>query len=121
MSAHRPSPDEPWPGWATSRAAQAAYGKHLVRIGQLTPALLYTHVMDRQSIAAAHTAARQDVVDAQVRSLMGIREIGQGSSSHHSLWCSTKWGVSRSVARVVGLGFPLVECAGRVETLASCR
>ncbi|MGW2183946.1 hypothetical protein ACWCXX_39450 [Streptomyces sp. NPDC001732] len=69
MSAHRPSPDEPWPGWATSRAAQAAYGTHLVRIGQLIPALLYTHVMDRQDIAAAHTAARQDLVDAQVRSV----------------------------------------------------
>lgn len=43
-------------------------------------------------------------------------ENGQGCSSHHSLWCSTKWGVSRSVARVVSSGFPLVECADRVET-----
>ncbi|MGW0778804.1 hypothetical protein ACWD01_35480 [Streptomyces sp. NPDC002835] len=40
MSAHRASPDEPWPGWSTSRAAQGVYGKHLVRIGQLLPALL---------------------------------------------------------------------------------
>ncbi|MFF3733389.1 hypothetical protein ACFYXM_24500 [Streptomyces sp. NPDC002476] len=69
MGTHRPSPDEPWPGWATSRAAQAAYGKHLVRIGQLIPAVLYTHVMDRQGITAAHNAGRQDLVDVQVRSL----------------------------------------------------
>ncbi|MFI7237656.1 hypothetical protein [Streptomyces cyaneofuscatus] len=65
----RVSPAEPWPGWTTSRAAQAAYGKHLIRIGQLIPAVLYAHVMDRQSLAAAHTAGRQDLVDAQVRSL----------------------------------------------------
>ncbi|WP_329038524.1 hypothetical protein OIE71_32805 [Streptomyces sp. NBC_01725] len=47
MNTHRPSPGEPWPGWVTSRSAQAAYGKHLVRIGRLIPAVLYTHVMDR--------------------------------------------------------------------------
>ncbi|MGW2583595.1 hypothetical protein ACWCYZ_20070 [Streptomyces virginiae] len=69
MSAHRASPDEPWPGWATSRAAQAAYGKHLVRIGQLIPVLLYSQVMDRQHLAAAHTARRQDLIDSQVTSL----------------------------------------------------
>ncbi|MFE3556929.1 hypothetical protein ACFXKW_18970 [Streptomyces sp. NPDC059193] len=69
MSAHRASPDEPWPGWSTSRAAQAAYGKHLVRIGQLIPVLLYTQIMDRQQLAAAHTAGRQDLVDSQVSSL----------------------------------------------------
>lgn len=40
MSAHRASPAQPWPGWSTSRVAQAAYGKHLVRIGELIPALL---------------------------------------------------------------------------------
>jgi hypothetical protein len=44
------------PGWSTSRAAQAAYGKHLVRIGRLLPALLYAQAMDRQHLAAAHTA-----------------------------------------------------------------
>ncbi|MER7048908.1 hypothetical protein [Streptomyces jumonjinensis] len=69
MSAHRASPDEPWPGWSTSRAAQAAYGEHLVRIGQLVPALLYMHVMDRQGLAAAHSARRQDLIDSQTRSL----------------------------------------------------
>ncbi|MFB6717530.1 hypothetical protein ACFCZY_38440 [Streptomyces sp. NPDC056237] len=52
-----------WPGWATSRAAQAAYGKHLVRIGQLIPALLYGHVMDRQHLAAAHTTRRQYLIE----------------------------------------------------------
>ncbi|MEV7296664.1 hypothetical protein AB0N79_34335 [Streptomyces microflavus] len=36
----------------------------LVRIGQLIPAVLYMHVMDRQGLAAAHTAGRQDLVDA---------------------------------------------------------
>ncbi|MET7886681.1 hypothetical protein [Streptomyces avermitilis] len=69
MSAHRASPDEPWPGWSTSRAAQAVYGKHLVRIGQLIPALLYSHVMDRQRLAAVHAAHRQDLVDFQVSDL----------------------------------------------------
>ncbi|MEU1223848.1 hypothetical protein [Streptomyces microflavus] len=44
--------------------AQAVYGKHLVRIVQLIPAVLYMHVMDRQGLAAAHTAGRQDLVDA---------------------------------------------------------
>ncbi|WP_432190368.1 hypothetical protein [Streptomyces sp. Tue6028] len=68
MSAHRTSPGEPWPGWSTSRAAQAAYGKHLVRIGELIPALLYSSVMDRQHLAAAHTARRQDLIDSQVSS-----------------------------------------------------
>lgn len=63
ISAHRASPDELWPGWATSRAAQAAYGKHLVRIGQLIPALLYGHVMDRQHLAAAHTTRRQYLIE----------------------------------------------------------
>ncbi|TRO55506.1 hypothetical protein [Streptomyces sp. IB201691-2A2] len=69
MSAHRASPAQPWPGWSTSRAAQAAYGKHLVRIGELIPALLYMHVMDRRDLAAAHTARRQDSIDTQVRGL----------------------------------------------------
>lgn len=69
MSAHRASPDEPWPGWSTSRAAQAAYGKHLVRIGQLLPALLYAQAMDRQHLTAAHAARRQDLIDSQVSSL----------------------------------------------------
>ena len=74
MSAHRASPDEPWPGWSTSPAAQAAYGKHLVRIGQLVPALLYTQVMDRQHLAAAHTARRQDLIDSQVNRLAECRD-----------------------------------------------
>lgn len=52
-------------GLGDSRSAQAAYGKHLIRIGQLIPAVLYTHVMDRQSIAAAHTAGRENRVDPQ--------------------------------------------------------
>ncbi|WP_333751804.1 hypothetical protein [Streptomyces sp. IBSBF 2394] len=69
MSPHRASPGEPWPGWSTSRAAQAAYGKHLVRIGELVPALMYMYVMDRQHLATAHTARRQDLVDSQVSSL----------------------------------------------------
>ncbi|MFF0408586.1 MULTISPECIES: hypothetical protein [Streptomyces] len=69
MSTHRPSPGEPWPGWTTNRAAQAVYGEHLVRIGELIPAVLYMHVMDRQGLAAAHTAGRQDLVDAQVASV----------------------------------------------------
>ncbi len=66
MSAHRASPDEPWPGWSTSRAAQAAYGKHLVRIGELIPVLLYSNIMDRQRLAVVHAAGRQDLVDFQV-------------------------------------------------------
>ncbi|MFJ5129867.1 hypothetical protein ACIP80_32875 [Streptomyces sp. NPDC088555] len=70
MSAPRFSPDELWPGWTPSSTAQAAYGKHLTRIGQLIPALLYTQVMDRQGITAAHTAGCQDLVDSQVRSLV---------------------------------------------------
>ncbi|MER5974218.1 hypothetical protein ABT112_31690 [Streptomyces sp. NPDC002055] len=69
MSAHRASPEEPWPGWSTSRAAQAAYGKHLVRIGELVPALLYMHVLDRQRLAAAHSAGRQDLIDFDVNGL----------------------------------------------------
>ncbi|MFJ4967123.1 hypothetical protein ACIP6P_32580 [Streptomyces sp. NPDC088729] len=59
MSTQRPSPDEPWPGWMAREAAQALYGKHLARIGQLIPAVLYAHVMDRQGITAAHNAGRQ--------------------------------------------------------------
>ncbi|WP_143660893.1 hypothetical protein [Streptomyces sp. st140] len=69
MTDHLSSPAEAWPGWVTSRAAQAVYGKHLKRIGQLIPAVLYTHVMDRQGITAAHNAGRQDAVDDQVASL----------------------------------------------------
>ncbi|MET8608785.1 hypothetical protein ABZV92_35165 [Streptomyces rubiginosohelvolus] len=58
-----------------SEAAQAAYGKHLARIGQLIPAVLYAHVMDRQGLAAAHNAGRRNVVDAQVGSIaMECRE-----------------------------------------------
>ncbi|MER5228055.1 hypothetical protein [Streptomyces flaveus] len=48
MIPHRVSPVEPWPGWVTSRAAQAVYGEHLVRIGELIPALLYRGIMDRR-------------------------------------------------------------------------
>lgn len=66
MSAHRASPDEPWPGWSSSRAAQSAYGKHLVRIGELIPALLYTNVLDRQQLAAAHASRRPDLVNSHV-------------------------------------------------------
>ncbi|WP_327349036.1 hypothetical protein [Streptomyces europaeiscabiei] len=69
MSAHRASPDEPWPGWTTSRAAQAAYGKHLARIGELIPVLLYSSAMDRRHLAAAHTAGDQDHVGFQVSNL----------------------------------------------------
>ncbi|MFD3880635.1 hypothetical protein [Streptomyces microflavus] len=69
MSTQQPSPDEPRPGWMASEAAQAAYGKHLARIGHLIPVVLYLYVMDRQGIAAAHKAGRQDVVDAQVASI----------------------------------------------------
>ncbi|MEV5583897.1 hypothetical protein AB0L39_35775 [Streptomyces parvus] len=64
-----PSSDELWPGWVAGRAAQAVYGKHLERIGQLIPVVLCAHVMDRQGITAAYNAGRQDVVDAQVASL----------------------------------------------------
>ncbi|MFG3398846.1 hypothetical protein [Streptomyces parvus] len=75
MSTQQPSPDEPWPGWVASEAAKAVYGKHLARIGQLIPAVLYAHVMDRQGLTAAHNAGRQDVVDAQVASVaMECRE-----------------------------------------------
>ncbi|MGW1334630.1 hypothetical protein ACWD7B_10175 [Streptomyces rubiginosohelvolus] len=70
-----PSSDLLWPGWVAGRAAQAVYGEHLVRIGQLIPAVLYAHVMDRQGITAAYNAGRQDVVDAQVAGLaMECRE-----------------------------------------------
>ncbi|MFE3661522.1 hypothetical protein ACFXOR_00875 [Streptomyces sp. NPDC059164] len=40
MSAPRVSPAELWPGWTTSTEDQAVYGKHLVCIGQLIPAVL---------------------------------------------------------------------------------
>ncbi|MEV7952108.1 hypothetical protein AB0O74_34730 [Streptomyces rubiginosohelvolus] len=69
MTDHLSPPAEPWPGWVTSRAAQAVYGKHLKRIGQLIPDVLYAHVMDRQGITAAHNAGRQDIVDDHVASL----------------------------------------------------
>lgn len=65
MSAHGASPAQPWPGWSTSRAAQAAYGKHLVRIGELIPARLYLNALDRRDLATAHTAGRQDAIDSQ--------------------------------------------------------
>ncbi|MEU4032425.1 hypothetical protein [Streptomyces anulatus] len=58
MSTRKPSPDEPWPGWVAGEAAQTVYGKHLARIGQLIPAVLYAHVMDRQGLAAAYNAGR---------------------------------------------------------------
>ncbi|MFF2235754.1 hypothetical protein [Streptomyces anulatus] len=41
----------------------------MARIGQLIPAVLYAHVVGRQGLAAAYTAGRQDVVDAQVASI----------------------------------------------------
>ncbi|MGW3275184.1 hypothetical protein ACWDFH_27500 [Streptomyces kronopolitis] len=69
MSTHRSSAAEPWPGWTTNRAAQAAYGEHLVRIGQLIPTLLYMYATDRQGLAAAHDAGRQDLVDVHVKSV----------------------------------------------------
>lgn len=69
MNAHHASPDEPWPGWSTSLEAQAAYGKHLVRIGQLIPSLLFMYAMDRQGLAAAQTDSRQDVIAAHVRNV----------------------------------------------------
>ncbi|MFE4692118.1 hypothetical protein ACFRH6_18940 [Streptomyces sp. NPDC056749] len=78
MSAPRVSPAEPWPGWTTSRAAQTAYGKHLVRIGRLIPAVLYTHVMDRQGIGAAYNAGRQDLVDSQIRAVIQPLSSGTG-------------------------------------------
>lgn len=62
MIPHRPSPVEPWPGWVTSRAAQAVYGEHLVRISELIPALLYGHIMDRKDLAVAHEQGDQDRV-----------------------------------------------------------
>ncbi|MCX4598373.1 hypothetical protein OG819_55545 [Streptomyces sp. NBC_01549] len=66
MIPHRASAVEPWPGWVTSRAAQAVYGEHLVRIGQLIPALLYSQVMDRRDLAAAHERGDRDRVLADV-------------------------------------------------------
>ncbi|MEU7638895.1 MULTISPECIES: hypothetical protein [unclassified Streptomyces] len=69
MSAHRASPGEPWPGWSTNRAVQAAYGKHLVRIGELVTALLYVHIQERRDLVAAHSTRCQDLVDFQVSSL----------------------------------------------------
>ncbi|WP_189152107.1 hypothetical protein [Streptomyces lacrimifluminis] len=57
------------PGWSTSRTAQAAYGKHLVRIGELIPARLYSNAMARRHLAAARTARRQDLVYSQMSSL----------------------------------------------------
>lgn len=53
----------------TSPAAQAVDGKHLTRIGQLIPAVLYAHVMDRHLLAGAHNAGHQDAVDTQVASI----------------------------------------------------
>jgi hypothetical protein len=41
----------------------------LVRIGELIPALLYMHVLDRRDLAAAHTSRRQDFIDTQLRGL----------------------------------------------------
>ncbi|MFF1745224.1 hypothetical protein [Streptomyces mirabilis] len=38
----------------TSRAAQAVYGEHMVRVGQLIPAMLYSQAMGRRDLAAAH-------------------------------------------------------------------
>ncbi|MDJ1135418.1 hypothetical protein [Streptomyces iconiensis] len=58
MSVHRASPGEPWPGWMTSRAAQAAYGEHLVRIGELIPVLLFMHARDRKDLADAYRDSR---------------------------------------------------------------
>ncbi|KUN58854.1 hypothetical protein AQJ46_42020 [Streptomyces canus] len=46
----------------TSRAAQAVYGEHLVRISELIPALLYGHIMDRKDLAVAHEQGDQDRV-----------------------------------------------------------
>ncbi|MGP3991602.1 hypothetical protein [Streptomyces sp. 3N207] len=67
MSAHRASPGEPWPGWATSRAAQAVYGEHLVRIAQLIPSLLYTQLLDRQVLATAYERGDKSRVLDEVR------------------------------------------------------
>lgn len=59
MNSYRASAAEPWPGWVTNRAAQAAYGEHLVRIAHLIPALLYRQVLDRQILANAHERGDQ--------------------------------------------------------------
>ncbi|MFI0155878.1 hypothetical protein [Streptomyces lydicus] len=69
MSTHRSSAAEPWPGWTPSRAAQAAYGEHLVRIAELIPALLYMYVTDRRGLAAAHDDGQQGLVGSLVRSV----------------------------------------------------
>ncbi|MYT82453.1 hypothetical protein YW3DRAFT_05846 [Streptomyces sp. MnatMP-M77] len=69
MSTQQPSPDEPLPGWTAIEAAQAVYGKHLAHVVHLIPVVLYVYVMDRQGIAAAHNAGRQDVIDAQAASI----------------------------------------------------
>ncbi|MFI1621833.1 hypothetical protein ACH4VT_33470 [Streptomyces lydicus] len=67
MSTHRSSAAEPWPGWAPSREAQAAYGEHLVRIAEMIPTLLRMFASDRQGLAAAHEGRRQDLIDSHVR------------------------------------------------------
>ncbi|MFJ8469622.1 hypothetical protein [Streptomyces swartbergensis] len=69
MIPHRATAAEPWPGWVTSRAAQAAYGEHLVRVCELIPALLYGQVMDRKDLAVAHEQGDQD----QVLSAVGLQ------------------------------------------------
>ncbi|MGW4824387.1 hypothetical protein ACWEP4_37025 [Streptomyces sp. NPDC004227] len=66
MIPYRVSTAEPWPGWVTSRAAQAVYGEHLVRISQLIPALLHRNVTDRRDLAVAHERGNRDRVLAEV-------------------------------------------------------
>ncbi|RSS15381.1 hypothetical protein EF914_29555 [Streptomyces sp. WAC05458] len=69
MIPHRATAAEPWPGWVTSRAAQGAYGEHLVRVCELIPALLYGQVMDRKDLAVAHEQGDRD----QVLSAVGLQ------------------------------------------------
>jgi hypothetical protein len=66
MIPHRASAVEPWPGWVTSRAAQAVYGEHLVRISRLIPGLLYASIMDRRDLAVAHERGDREQVLAGV-------------------------------------------------------
>lgn len=67
MKPHRATAVEPWPGWVTSRAAQAVYGEHLVRIAGLIPTLLYRLAHDRQVLTDAYERSSPEGVLDEVR------------------------------------------------------
>lgn len=67
MSPHRSSAEQPWPGWTTSRAAQEAWGDHLVQIAVSIPQQLFSFLADRRTLIAAHDSGQPEQLTMEAR------------------------------------------------------